>query len=235
MDFNPNPPRSEFVLVAGLPMRILDLFCCGGGAAMGLSKGFNTIDITGVDINPQPKYPFKFIQADALTFDLTGYDFIWASPPCQAFTRAKHLQGNKHPDLVDAIRQRLIQANVPYCIENVEGAPLINPIMLCGTMFNLQTYRHRLFETNFKVTQPPHLKHTTKQAKMGRPPQKGEFIQVVGNFSGVEFAQIAMGIDWLGQKELSQAIPPAYSEYIGKQYLKSLEPVLTHPPQKEQE
>jgi DNA (cytosine-5)-methyltransferase 1 len=210
------------VFVEGDVVKVLDLFCCGGGAAMGLSKAFNTQDITGVDILPQKKYPFKFIRASALEVDLSGYDFIWASPPCQAFTKARKLQGNTHADLVDPIRQRLIKSKTPYCIENVVGAPLINPIMLCGTMFNLQTYRHRLFECSFPIFEPPHLKHTVKQAKMGRPVKPGEFIQVVGNFTGIEFAKKAMGIDWLGQKELAQAIPPAYSEYIGKQYLKYL-------------
>lgn len=189
---------------------------------MGLSKAFNTLDITGVDIKPQPKYPFKFIQADALTFDLCGYDFIWASPPCQAFTKARKLQGKKHPDLIDLTRQRAIESKAPYCIENVVGAPLINPIMLCGAMFELKTYRHRIFECNFKIKQPEHPKHEAKQTKMGRKPIEGEFIHVVGNFIGVEYAKKAMGIDWLSTKELSQAIPPAYSKHIGLEYLRSI-------------
>lgn len=200
-------------------MKVLDLFCGGGGAGMGLHLA--GCEVIGVDINPQPKYPFKFIQADALTFDLKGYDFIWASPPCQAFTKAKNLQGNKHPDYVDIIRQRLKKSKKPYCIENVVGAPLINPLLLCGSSFGLKTYRHRIFETNFKTDKPSVCKHKYKQTKMGRPPKPNEFIQVVGNFSGVKFAQKAMGIEWLGQKELAQSIPPAYSKYIMEQYLKS--------------
>lgn len=197
-------------------MRALDLFCCGGGAGMGLHQaGF---EVTGVDIKPQPKYPFKFIQADALDFPLDGFDFLWASPPCQAHTKAKKLQGNKHNCFIDAIRARFIASGKPYCIENVPGAPLINPIMLCGTMFDIKTYRHRLFETNFLVNTPTHKEHVEKQVKMGRPVKDGEYIQVVGHFSNVPYARKVMGIDWLGQNELREAIPPAYSKYIAEQW-----------------
>lgn len=175
-------------------------------------------DVVGVDIKPQPKYPFKFVQGDALTLPvaLTAFDLIWASPPCQGYTKARKLQGNKHPDLVEPVRKMLKDSGVPYIIENVPGSPLIDPVELCGLMFDLKTYRHRLFETSFYVPQPPHTEHTIKQTKMGRPPKDGEFIQVVGHFSGVPFAQKAMGIDWLGQNELREAIPPAYAEYISK-------------------
>lgn len=201
-------------------LKLLDLFCCGGGAGMGWHMaGF---DVTGVDINPQPKYPFKFIQSDALQMDLSGFDVIWASPPCQAFTRAKKLQGNIHPELIEPVRKMLIASGKPYCIENVMGAPLIDPVMLCGTMFGLTTYRHRIFEANFEIQQPPHPEHKNKNAKMGRAPKDDEFIQVVGHFSDVPAGKKAMGIDGLGQKELAQAIPPAYSKYIAECYLKSI-------------
>lgn len=200
-------------------LKALDLFCGGGGAGMGLHlAGF---EVTGVDISPQPKYPFKFIQADALSIDLSLYDFIWASPPCQAFTKARKLQGNKHPELIKPIRKKLKLSKKPYCIENVVGAPLINPTMLCGTFFNLKTYRHRIFETSFKMPKLKNCVHKFKQTKMGRPPKPEEFIQVVGHFSGVPQAQKAMGISWLGQKELAQAIPPAYSKFIGECFLKA--------------
>lgn len=176
-------------------------------------------DVTGVDINQQPKYPFKFHQADALYFPLEEFDFLWASPPCQKHTKAKKLQGNDHPCYIEAIRDRFNASGKPYCIENVPGAPLRNIIFLCGTMFDLKTYRHRIFEVNFPVQQPFHYPHKHPQAKMGRPVKDGEFIQVVGHFSNVPLAREAMGIDWLGQNELREAIPPAYSKYIAEQYL----------------
>lgn len=199
-----------------MKLKALDLFCCGGGAGKGLSDaGFSVV---GVDIKHQPKYPFEFYQGCALEFPLDEFDFLWASPPCQGHTKAKKLQGNIHECFIDRIRARFLKSGKPYCIENVPGAPLINPITLCGTMFGLKTYRHRLFECNFSVKQPHHGPHTAKNAKMGRPVKDGEFIQVVGHFSNVGFAREAMGIDWLGQNELREAIPPAYSKYIAEQW-----------------
>lgn len=194
--------------------RALDLFCCAGGAGMGLHRaGF---DVVGVDIDPQPHYPFEFHQADALTYPLDGFDFIWASPPCQAHTLCQRIRDNDHPELVGPIRKRLRAAGVPWIIENVVGAPLIDPIELCGAMFGLQTYRHRLFECSFPIAAPPHPAHVAPVRKMGRPPQPGEFMHVVGNFSGVKQAREAMGIEWMPRDKLREAIPPAYSEYLGR-------------------
>ena len=138
-------------------MRLLDLFCGAGGAALGYQMaGFD--DITGVDINPQPRYPFKFIQADAMEFDLDGYDLIHASPPCQGYSVTKNIWiNNKHLMLIEDIRKRLY--NHKYVIENVLGAPLNNPITLCGEMFKLRVIRHRLFETNWYCKQPKHQPH----------------------------------------------------------------------------
>ena len=128
--------------------RILDLFCCAGGVAMGYSRaGF---DVVGVDIDPQPRFPFEFIQADALTLDMKfikSFDAIHASPPCQSYSDLAKRNGNAHewPRLVDPVREMLIKSGKPFVIENVEGAPLINPIVLCGTMFKgLRVLRHRL-------------------------------------------------------------------------------------------
>lgn len=116
----------------------------------------------------------------------------------------------------------LIESGVPYVIENVPDSPLINPILLCGTMFGLRTYRHRLFESSFEIRQPEHPKHTAKNAKMGRPPKDGEFLQIVGHFSGVPLAREIMGLPGLNQYELAQAIPPAYSEYIANEFFRTI-------------
>lgn len=141
-------------------MIALDLFCGGGGASRGLANaGFGVI---GVDINPQPNYPFEFIQADATTIDLSEVDFIWASPPCQRYsasTRGAN-RASKYPDLVPAIREKLSKVKVPWVIENVVGAPLINPTMLCGTMFGLNLQRHRIFESNKTISAPGVCNHT---------------------------------------------------------------------------
>lgn len=198
---------------------LLDLFCGAGGASVGYHRaGF---DVVGVDIAPQPNYPFYFVQADALTWLKNAAPFaaIHASPPCQAFTRARKLQGNEHPDLLNAVREILADTGKPYVIENVPGAPLINPTLLCGMMFGLNVYRHRLFESSVPLPLIMHPPHHKPHVKMGRPVKAGDIIQVIGNFSGVEYAQKAMGINWMGQKELAQSIPPAYAEWIGKQII----------------
>lgn len=204
-------------------LKLLDLYCCGGGAGMGYhNAGF---EVTGIDIVPQPKYPFQFIQGDALEYldkHHHQYDVIHASPPCQAFTKAgkEHRKnGKEYADFLAATREALKSIGKPYIIENVPDAPMEEPVILCGSMFGLKTYRHRLFESNLDIKAPTHPKHIAKNTKMGRAPKNGEFIQVVGHFSGVPFAREAMGIEWLGQKELAQAIPPAYTEYLGRQVI----------------
>lgn len=196
-------------------MRALDLFCGAGGASMGLHRlGFS---VTGVDIIRQPRYPFAFVRGDAMTYPLADFDFIWASPPCQAFTLAQRIRDREHPDLIAPIRERLMASKIPYVIENVVGAPLLDPIELCGSMFGLRVYRHRLFECSFPIMVPAHPEHTAPLRKMGRPPRDGDFMHVVGNFSGVQAAREAMNIDWMVRDELREAIPPAYSEYIARQ------------------
>lgn len=201
---------------------ILDLFCGAGGAAMGLHRAGHKV--VGVDIEPQPNYPFEFIRADALSFDLEGYDVYWASPPCQAYSRVcvnLRNAGNEYPDLIGATRQMLNETGKPYIIENVEGAPLRRDIMLCGMMFNLKLIRHRLFEIHgFHVQQPFHRKHKPR-IKSPNGKTKGRFCTVAGQghdgFSNkISDWKIAMGIDWMTKKELTQAVPPAYAEYIGQ-------------------
>jgi len=184
-------------------------------------------EVVGVDIKPQPHYPFEFIQMDALMFleDVAQwgpwqFDVVHASPPCQAFTKARKLQGNDHADLIAPTRELLEATGLPYMIENVKGAPLIDPVMLEGQMFEgLNVHRPRLFETNWPLEVPALIPPPPRQTKMGRPPRDGEAMQVVGHFSDVPAGRKAMGIDWMTQSELAQAIPPAYTEFIGVQLL----------------
>ena len=186
---------------------------------MGLHRAFPEAEIIGVDTIPQPKYPFKFIQGDALTFPLKGYDFIWASPPCQAYTKAGtqwRKAGKEYPDLIGLVRKRLKATKIPYVIENVPGSPLINPIVLNGALFGMKIRRVRLFECSFFIQQPLLPKDAPSPYRMGRPIREGiDAITPVGHFSGVKYAQQEMEIPWMGQKDLAQAVPPAYSEYIG--------------------
>lgn len=201
-------------------MRALDLFCCAGGATKGLQlAGFH---VTGVDLEDQPRYcGDAFIRADALTVPLDGYDFIWASPPCQAYSMATNTQDkSKYPDLVAAVRERLRASGVPWVMENVIGAPLEFGFMLCGAMFGLRTYRHRLFESSDLILAPAHPPHRHKVAKMGRYPADDEYISPVGHFSGVSLVQDIYGLPGANQYELAQAIPPAYSEFIAKEFLR---------------
>jgi len=203
-------------------VKLLDLYCGAGGAAMGYYQaGFD--DIIGVDIEPQKRFPFNFVHSDALEYlEAHGeeFDLIHASPPCQLYSKTHRIMKGNHPDLIDATRDLCRKINKPYVIENVVGAPLIDPVMLCGTMFDLRTYRHRLFETYpFQLTPPPHPEHIAKTTKMGRPLQPGTFMIICGSISGVNDAREIMQIDWMIGKELAQAIPPAYTKWIGIQIL----------------
>lgn len=176
-------------------------------------------EVVGVDVSPQPRYPFEFHQCDALKFLLEHwhqFDVFHASPPCQAHTNAQKLRGNEHPDYICAVRAAFKLIGRPYVIENVPGAPLEYPVCLCGCMFpSLATYRPRLFEANWMIPAIDCRPHKARTAKMGRPPRGGEFMHVVGNFSGVARARAAMGIDWMSRDELREAIPPAYTEFLG--------------------
>jgi len=205
--------------------RLLDLFCGAGGAAMGYHRaGF---DVVGVDIAPQKNYPFEFWQADARDWlqglDPSCWDAVHASPPCQAFTKARKLQGNQHEDLVGSTRDLLKTTGLPYVIENVKGAPLRDPVVLEGQMFpDLNVHRPRLFETNWPLEVPALIPPPPRQTKMGRPPRDGEAMQIVGHFSDVPAGRKAMGIQWMTQGELAEAIPPAYTEFIGCQLVRHL-------------
>jgi DNA (cytosine-5)-methyltransferase 1 len=216
----------------GKPL-LLDLFCCAGGAALGYHQaGF---EIIGVDIYPQPRYPYAFIQADALKLDpaiLSLVDVIHASPPCQSYSDLAKRNGNADawPRLIEPVRDMLSNTGLPYIIENVEGAPLLNPTVLCGTMFpQLRVIRHRLFETNFSVQAPEHHKHPLvhtldrRKNHYGKTDEWVDFVSVNGGGNcSIAAARDAMGISWMTKKEINEAIPPAYTEFIGKQLLAHL-------------
>lgn len=203
-------------------MKALDLFCCAGGATKGLQRaGFH---VTGIDIKPQPRYCGDlFIQADALNppVDLRKFDFIWASPPCQAYIRSGNVDHGKHPRLIEPVRSMLLETGVPWVIENVPGAPLRADLVLCGTMFGLGVRRHRCFEGYPSLA--PFVPFTCDHGKpitgvYGHPHGKaGAWVQMLPGDR--ETWTREMQIDWMKMRELAQSIPPAYSEFIGRQFL----------------
>jgi DNA (cytosine-5)-methyltransferase 1 len=202
--------------------RILDLCCGGGGAAMGYWIATDgDCEIVGIDNQPQPKYPFKFFQHDALDYaesQIHKFDFVHVSPPCQRYSTITP-NPSIHPDLISAFREILQASGKPYVIENVPGSPLINPVLLCGTMFGLNIIRHRLFETFPMILfAPTYCRHEKPVVKHGRRPDREKhYAAATGHFSDVEFVQQSMGIDWLGQKGLAQAIPPAFTKWVFEQ------------------
>lgn len=207
-------------------MIALDLFCGAGGASCGIRKAGFT-EVWGVDNVPMDNYPFEFILEDAVEFmqgGLSDFDFIWASPPCQAYSWSSALrrnEGREYADLVEITRHYLVESGKPYIIENVVGAPLIHPVRLCGTMFpELKVFRHRLFESNCNLKVEMECAHEGHEAKKRRS-DNGDFFTVAGHWVGTtaEWSS-AMGIDWMTKSELAQAIPPVYSEYLVKQVIK---------------
>jgi DNA (cytosine-5)-methyltransferase 1 len=216
--------------------RILDVFCGAGGCSMGYYRaGFH---VTGVDLKPQPHYPFRLWQDDALhVLDCLARDGHWqhetfdaihASPPCQANLKGlgavNRALGRKssHVDLIGPVRERLRAIGLPYVIENIEGSSLRNAIKLCGSSFGLAVRRHRLFECSFPIIAPPCAHHLQREARFWtswRP--NGEYrqatvVQVYGNAGDMDEWPEAMGIDWMQERrEFTEAIPPAYTEHIG--------------------
>ena len=214
--------------------RLLDLFAGAGGSARGYQlAGFH---VTGVDNRPQPNYcGDEFFQADAMTFPLDGYDVIHASPPCQAYSAMSNCRpglADEYAALVDAVRDRLEATGKPWVIENVEGAPLaeqptlggLHGITLCGRMFGLELYRHRLFESNVPLRQPGHPPHRVPASKAGHW-TPGTVISVSGNCAPIAMARAAMDIDWMTRDELAEAVPPPYTQFIGEQLVIALERV----------
>lgn len=213
--------------------RLLDLYSGAGGAARGYQlAGFH---VTGVDINPQPRFAGDvFIQADALDYAASHgwqFDAIHASPPCQAHSQLRRLSGNEYPDLIAATRSCLDALGLLYVIENVQGAPLLNPVMLCGSQFGLKVYRHRFFESSILLFQPAHMPHRDSTPSAGNGASPKGFISVTGTggvkrgglptgwTSARDYMAFAMGVDWMARGELAQAVPPAFTEYVGRQLL----------------
>lgn len=219
---------------------LLDVYCCQGGASRGYADA--GWQVVGIDKDPQPRYPYPFLQMDALEalqrlvdglpLRFESGPLLWlhdiraihASPPCQAHTRAWKIQKREHPRLIAPTRELLKATRKRYVIENVEEArdELDNPVMLCGEAFGIETYRHRLFETNWGLTEPDHLPHVARNTKMGRPYVPGEYMHVVGNFSSTGEARRIMGMPWASRDGLREAIPPVYAEYVGRQMLAHL-------------
>lgn len=207
-------------------MRCLDLFCGAGGAGMGYHQaGF---EVVGWDIEHHPDYPFEHHVGDALGVladvdYVQSFDLVHASPPCQAYSTATR-DRSRHPDLVGQVRDLLKAAGVPYIIENVPQAPLLNPVMLCGSSFGLRVRRHRAFESTHPLTSPGcrHREAGPVVGVYGDHPDRREYRRPDGSRRGakatsLEDAQDAMGIGWMSWGDLAEAIPPAYTEYLGRQ------------------
>lgn len=210
---------------------MLVYFCCQGGAC----KGYETagFDVTPVDLHPQPRHyaPDRVIVADAIahlseiirTGEIREYAAIGGPPPCQRWTLAQRIMAREHPDLISPFRELCLASGLPYVIENVPGAPLKNPIELCGAMFGLHTYRHRLFESNIPIAAPEHPEHTAPLVKMGRPLRDGDWYQAVGNFSNVPYVRTDMGVPWMTRDGIRECIPPIYATAVGRQLLAHIE------------
>lgn len=223
--------------------RLLDLFCCEGGAAMGYHRaGF---DVVGVDLEGRfaKRYPFTFVQADALMYVRAHgreFDAIHASPPCQRYSQgtvAGH--AHKHPDLVGATRDALLEVGVPWVIENVPRAPLIDPVVLCGSMFGLgavdddgvllRLERHRLFESSVHLEAPGPDVHDTSVQVAGsyggarRDKHEARYVRKGGYVPAKHVQERLLGIDWMTQHGLHQSLPPVYTEWVGRFLIAAIE------------
>jgi DNA (cytosine-5)-methyltransferase 1 len=232
-------------------VKFLDLFCCQGGASTGYTRAGFTV--YGVDIDPQPHYPFPFHQGDALdvmrrliageaipfTHPSGLVELLWlhdfvaagASPPCQGYTALKAVHGNEWPLLIEPTRDLLDEMGIPYVIENVQGSPLRRDMTLCGLMFGLRVFRHRYFELGgWAAAAPAHPSHKGHRVSGWRHGVRyeGDMVAVYGEGGGkgsVADWQAAMGIDWTSDRHgIAEAIPPAYTEHIGLQLLEHLAP-----------
>lgn len=193
-------------------------------------------DVTGVDIEARPRYPFPFLRADVLALDLAfvrSFDAVHASPPCQRYSDLAKRNGNadEWPDLIAPTREILTASGLPWIIENVPEAPLLLPVILCGTMFaGLRVLRHRGFEASFAIPVPPHGRHPKvhtfdkRKAHFGKTDEFLDFVQVTGGGNcTIAAARDAMGIDWMTKDEINEAIPPSYTRHIGKHLMAHIE------------
>ncbi len=215
-------------------LRLLDLFCGGGGAAMGYHQaGF---EVVGVDIKLQPRFPFACVQADALEYVSQHgreYDLIHASPPCQGYSRLRHLpwlRDRVYPLLIPVTRLALQATGKPWIIENVADAPLMGGV-LCGSALGLPISRHRRFECSHLLLFPPcpghsilasgratmSLKYRSSGGITGIKAGGQSRTPGIGHNAGWRAAAEMMGIDWMIRDELAQAIPPAYTCWLGQQ------------------
>ena len=212
-------------------MRVLDLFCCQGGAATGYAS--LGAEVVGVDTDPQPRYPFTFVQGDALEY-LTShgheFDMIHASPPCQRYSRiTPDDKRHTHPDLIAPTRAALQAVGVPWVIENVEGARahLVDPVKVCGSALGLGVRRHRLFESNVPLvgTQCAHKAQGTPVGVYGAGPYKREYLRPDGQRRGdkarseAHASEALGGVGWMNWRGMAECIPPAYARFIGSQIL----------------
>jgi DNA (cytosine-5)-methyltransferase 1 len=207
--------------------RLLDLFSGAGGAATGYQRaGF---EVVGVDIAPQPHYPFEFIQCEAVDLLLdplmkswiAEFDVIHASPPCQAFSAYRRRGdgvGDNYPDLIEVVRDALVAHGKPYIIENIPKSPLRDPVTVCGSSFGLDLQRHRLFESDLPLVAPP-CNHEWQTPRFPPATNRSNLRRTVevGAYRCHRYAPLAMGIDWMTREELTEAIPPAYTEFLGRQ------------------
>ena len=205
--------------------RVLDLFCGAGGASMGYAKA--GYEVVGMDIKHGKRYPFKYIRRDVMTLrpeDLEGFDLIHASPPCQTYSVTKHLRvaqgkSTSKQDLLFQVRSLLVVSEIPYVIENVKGAPLIDPVQLCGSAFGLKVRRHRLFESSMEL-RGTDCHHKEQGKPVGIYGSMRDEIPGGGHTAKtMPEAHEAMGINWMIWGELVEAIPPAYTHYIGQQIM----------------
>ena len=192
-------------------------------------------DVVGVDIKPQPHYPFEFHQADVMAVDwpVDEFDAIHASPPCQAYAGLAAKDG-RHPRLIEPVRDRLVSSGLPWVIENIVGAPVRTTVQLGGSMFGLNVRRHRLFESSELLFGPPLCAHDDQDEIRAYYGKKGWLVwtPAAANVRDAarspllrgspEMAADDMGIDWMTWDELREAIPPAYTEWIGAQLLTCL-------------
>ena len=205
--------------------RVLDLFCGAGGASMGYAKA--GYEVVGMDIKHGKRYPFEYIRRDVMTLrpeDLEGFDLIHASPPYQTYSVTKHLRvaqgkSTSKQDLLAQVRSLLVVSEIPYVIENVKGAPLIDPVQLCGSAFGLKVRRHRLFESSMEL-RGTDCHHKEQGKPVGIYGSMRDEIPGGGHTAKtMDEAREAMGIDWMIWGELVEAIPPAYTHYIGQQIM----------------